>query len=93
MDAHAPSRRHTNDPSFRHAVSAAAPAITRWTLTLDVLEEFMRARHGARSFLRLDGATHRITREMDVRSFNAPGAPAWMYLISTKATNNTPRSG
>ena len=53
----------------------------------------MRARHGARSFLRLDGATHRITREMDVRSFNAPGAPAWMYLISTKATNNTPRSG
>ena len=52
----------------------------------------MRARHGARSFLRLDGATHRITREMDVRSFNAPGAPAWMYLISTKATNNTPTS-
>ena len=60
---------------------------TQYTLTLDVLVEFCEARFGPEGsgYLRLDGATNRIKREIDVRSFNAQGSSIPCYLISTKA--------
>jgi len=60
---------------------------SQWTLTLDVLCEYCTARFGPEGvgYLRLDGATNRIKREMDVRAFNAAGSQIPVYLISTKA--------
>jgi SNF2 family DNA or RNA helicase len=60
---------------------------SQWTQTLDILEEYMQFRWGkpGEAYLRLDGSTNRITREMDVRTFNADGSKAFVYLISTKA--------
>jgi SWI/SNF-related matrix-associated actin-dependent regulator of chromatin subfamily A member 5 len=56
-------------------------------VTLDVLEEYARTRWGAlgTAFMRLDGDTNRIDREMDMRMFNAAGSSAFLYLISTRA--------
>ena len=49
-----------------------------------MLEEYVQARWGAlgAAYFRLDGTTNRIAREMDMRSFNAPGSSALLYLIS-----------
>ncbi|KAK3286291.1 hypothetical protein CYMTET_6147 [Cymbomonas tetramitiformis] len=60
---------------------------SQWTQTLDVLEEYVRHRFGLPSevYLRLDGSTNRISRELDVRTFNAAGSRIFLYLISTKA--------
>lgn len=72
----------------RHiAQGSRALVFSQYTLTLDVLQEYCALRFGPEGtgFLRLDGATNRIKREMDVRSFNAPGSGIPVYLISTKA--------
>ena len=60
---------------------------SQYTLTLDVLEEYATGRWGplGTAYFRLDGTTNRIAREMDMRSFNAPGSAAFLYLISTRA--------
>ena len=60
---------------------------SQWTLTLDVIEEYVKFRFGAMgtAYLRLDGETGRIQREMDMRSFNKPGCGIFCYLISTRA--------
>ena len=58
---------------------------SQYTLALDVLEEFCARQYGRAGYLRLDGATNRIDREMDVRSFNAAGSLVFIYLISTRA--------
>jgi SWI/SNF-related matrix-associated actin-dependent regulator of chromatin subfamily A member 5 len=60
---------------------------SQYTLTLDMLCEYCTARFGpeGQGYLRLDGATNRIKREMDVRAFNAPDSPIPVYLISTRA--------
>jgi SWI/SNF-related matrix-associated actin-dependent regulator of chromatin subfamily A member 5 len=59
----------------------------RYTITLDVLSEYCSWRFGpeGRGFMRLDGQTNRIKREMDVRAFNTPGSKVPLYLISTRA--------
>jgi SWI/SNF-related matrix-associated actin-dependent regulator of chromatin subfamily A member 5 len=59
----------------------------RYTITLDVLSEYCSWRFGpeGRGFMRLDGQTNRIKREMDVRAFNTPGSTVPLYLISTRA--------
>ncbi len=36
-------------------------------------------------YLRLDGETNRIKREMEIRAFNAAGSAIPIYLISTRA--------
>ena len=36
-------------------------------------------------FLRLDGSTNKIVRELDIREFNAPNSAVFIYLISTRA--------
>ena len=60
---------------------------SQFTMTLDVLAEYCESRFGpeGRGFLRLDGSTNRIKREMDVRAFNAPNSRIPIYLISTRA--------
>jgi len=60
---------------------------SQFTLTLDVIEEYVKFRFGAMgtAYLRLDGTTGRIQREMDMRSFNKPGCGIFSYLISTRA--------
>ena len=60
---------------------------SQFTLTLDVLAEYCAARFGpeGRGYLRLDGSTNRIKREMDVRMFNAEDSKIPIYLISTRA--------
>ncbi|KAK3260468.1 hypothetical protein CYMTET_30573 [Cymbomonas tetramitiformis] len=60
---------------------------SQWTQTLDVLEEYCNFRFGRKNevYLRLDGQTNRIARELDVRTFNAPGSTVFLYLVSTKA--------
>jgi len=60
---------------------------SQFTLTLDVLEEYVKYRFGRMgvAYLRLDGTTGRIQREMDMRSFNKPGCEIFCYLISTRA--------
>ena len=59
---------------------------SQYTLTLDVLEEYALLRFGPKgaAYLRLDGATNRVAREMDVRCFNATPS-IFLYLISTTA--------
>ena len=60
---------------------------SQFTMTLDVLAEYCESRFGpeGRGFLRLDGSTNRIKREMDVRAFNASDSRIPIYLISTRA--------
>ena len=58
---------------------------SQYTLALDVLEEYCENSFGRAGYLRLDGATNRIDREMDVRSFNVAGSRVFIYLISTRA--------
>ncbi|KAL7539940.1 hypothetical protein ACHAXR_009729 [Thalassiosira sp. AJA248-18] len=60
---------------------------SQFTLTLDVIEEYVKFRFGTMgsAYLRLDGTTGRIQREMDMRSFNKPGCDIFCYLISTRA--------
>ena len=60
---------------------------SQYTLTLDLLEEYILPRWGRKgeAYYRLDGATNRIQREMDVRAFNAPRCSASLFLISTRA--------
>jgi SWI/SNF-related matrix-associated actin-dependent regulator of chromatin subfamily A member 5 len=60
---------------------------SQYTITLDVLEEYARSRWGALGvdFMRLDGSTSRIDRELDMRMFNTAGSSAFLYLISTRA--------
>ena len=55
--------------------------------TLDVLEEYLIHRFGhiGQQFYRLDGETNRALRETDIRAFNSPSSPQFLYLISTKA--------
>ena len=51
---------------------------SQYTITLDVLSEYCSWRFGAegRGYMRLDGNTNRIKREMDVRSPLPTAAPA-----------------
>ncbi|KAK3286314.1 hypothetical protein CYMTET_6126 [Cymbomonas tetramitiformis] len=60
---------------------------SQFTETLDVLEEYCNYRFGRvnEAYLRLDGTTNRISRELDMRTFNAAGSSVFVYLISTKA--------
>lgn len=60
---------------------------SQWAETLDILEEYLKYRFGQKgqAYLRLDGQTNRILRELDVRTFNALESPVFLYLISTKA--------
>ena len=56
---------------------------SQFTSMLDILEQYVISQGWL--YKRLDGSTNRIIRELDVRDFNKPESPIFLYLISTKA--------
>jgi hypothetical protein len=50
---------------------------------LDLLEDYCELRD--LPYVRLDGETNRVQRRLDVRRFNAPNSPLFIFLISTRA--------
>jgi superfamily II DNA or RNA helicase len=56
---------------------------SQFTSMLDILEDYCELREY--QFVRLDGETNRVKRRLDVRRFNAPGSPLFIFLISTRA--------
>ena len=56
---------------------------SQFTTVLDLLDDYLRMR-GYR-FCRLDGGTNRVQRTIDINSFNAPGSPIFIFLMSTRA--------
>ena len=78
------------DKMLRQLLDAAAPSSPRkvvifsnFVLTLDLLEELLNLRGYA--YLRLDGQTPRVQRQLDVEDFQRPGSPFQVYLVSTAA--------
>uniref|UniRef100_A0A7S1NRP8 Helicase C-terminal domain-containing protein n=1 Tax=Eutreptiella gymnastica TaxID=73025 RepID=A0A7S1NRP8_9EUGL len=55
----------------------------QYTTMLDILEEYCTWK-GYR-YLRLDGSTKRVMREVDMLAFNSAESPHFLYLISTRA--------
>ncbi|EDO08255.1 SNF2 family N-terminal domain containing protein [Babesia bovis T2Bo] len=56
---------------------------TQFQLVLDELEVYCNARGW--KYMRLDGSTNKLIRELDIREFNSPSSPYFVYLISTRA--------
>ncbi len=56
---------------------------SQFTSMLDLLEDYCELREYP--FVRLDGETNRVKRRLDVRRFNAPRSPLFIFLISTRA--------
>lgn len=56
---------------------------TQFTSMMDLLEEFMSGK--GYEYVRLDGETNRVQRRLDIRRFNQPGSPIFVFLISTRA--------
>ena len=50
---------------------------------LDILEDYL-VRKGF-SYRRLDGATNRIQRMIDIEAFNKPGSDVFVYILATRA--------
>merc|ERR1711988_1021593 len=56
---------------------------SQFTSMLDILEEYCDSRN--HTYVRLDGETNRVQRRLDVRRYNAPNSPIFVFLISTRA--------
>ncbi|KAK2196522.1 bifunctional Zinc finger [Babesia duncani] len=56
---------------------------TQFQLVLDELESYCNCRGW--KYMRLDGSTNKLIRELDIREFNSPNSPYFVYLISTRA--------
>ncbi|GIX60956.1 SNF2 family N-terminal domain containing protein, putative [Babesia caballi] len=56
---------------------------TQFQLVLDELESYCNSRGW--KYMRLDGSTNKLIRELDIREFNSPSSPYFIYLISTRA--------
>jgi hypothetical protein len=56
---------------------------SQFTSMLDLLEDYCELREY--TYVRLDGETNRVKRRLDVRRFNAPRSPIFIFLISTRA--------
>ncbi|GFE53323.1 SNF2 family N-terminal domain containing protein [Babesia ovis] len=56
---------------------------TQFQLVLDELEAYCNSRGW--KYMRLDGSTNKLIRELDIREFNSPSSPYFIYLISTRA--------
>ena len=56
---------------------------SQYQMSLDELENYCRFRNW--SYLRLDGTTHKVIRELDVKEFNAPDSEHIIFLMSTRA--------
>lgn len=56
---------------------------TQFQLILDELEQYCQYR--GFKYLRLDGSTNKMIRELDIREFNTPNSSYLVYLICTRA--------
>jgi hypothetical protein len=56
---------------------------SQFTMMLDILEDYLIQRDY--KFCRLDGSTNRVQRSVDIATFNAPGSPYFLFLMSTRA--------
>ncbi|UKJ89823.1 SWI/SNF-related chromatin remodelling factor [Theileria orientalis] len=56
---------------------------TQFQLVLDELEKYCINRGW--KYMRLDGSTNKLIRELDIREFNNPNSNYFVYLISTRA--------
>lgn len=56
---------------------------TQFQLVLDELEEYCKYR--CWKYMRLDGSTNKLIRELDIREFNMSNSMYFIYLISTRA--------
>uniref|UniRef100_A0A6P6Y522 Probable chromatin-remodeling complex ATPase chain n=1 Tax=Dermatophagoides pteronyssinus TaxID=6956 RepID=A0A6P6Y522_DERPT len=56
---------------------------TQFQLVLDELERY--CKHRGFRYLRLDGGTNKMIRELDIREFNNPDSTHLLYLICTRA--------
>ena len=56
---------------------------SQFTSMLDILEDYCDYRNYV--YVRLDGNTNRVQRRLDVRRFNQPDSPIFIFLISTRA--------
>merc|ERR1711988_1573024 len=56
---------------------------SQFTSMLDILEEYCDSRN--HTYVRLDGETNRVQRRLDVRRYNAPNSPIFVFLMSTRA--------
>ena len=56
---------------------------SQFTSMLNILEEYCDSRN--HTYVRLDGETNRVQRRLDVRRYNAPNSPIFVFLISTRA--------
>ncbi|VEV57361.1 SNF2 helicase, putative [Plasmodium vinckei vinckei] len=56
---------------------------TQFQLVLDELEEYCKYR--CWKYMRLDGSTNKLIRELDIREFNLSDSIYFIYLISTRA--------
>jgi SWI/SNF-related matrix-associated actin-dependent regulator of chromatin subfamily A member 5 len=51
--------------------------------TLDIIDDYLNMR--GHKFARLDGATNRIQRMVDIMTFNRPNSDLFVFLLSTRA--------
>uniref|UniRef100_A0A0G4GMP0 Uncharacterized protein n=1 Tax=Chromera velia CCMP2878 TaxID=1169474 RepID=A0A0G4GMP0_9ALVE len=78
-EGEAPEETQTAPRASMHKVLI----FTQFQLVLDELEEYCKWRGW--SYMRLDGSTNKIVRELDIRDFNNPSLNFFVYLISTRA--------
>ncbi|KAJ1453700.1 SNF2 family N-terminal domain-containing protein [Pelagophyceae sp. CCMP2097] len=60
-----------------------AVVFSQFTQTLDLIEDVLRFR--GYEFLRLDGSTNRVQRNVNIQAFNAPSSKVFCFLMSTRA--------
>lgn len=56
---------------------------SQFTSMLDILEDFCSMRQF--QYLRLDGSTHSVERQMNIDRFNVTGSDVFIFLLSTRA--------
>jgi hypothetical protein len=56
---------------------------SQFTRVLDILGDYLDYR--GYNYCRLDGQCNRVQRQVDINSFNAPGSPLFLFLMSTRA--------
>lgn len=56
---------------------------SQFTSVLDILVDYLEFR--GFKFCRLDGSTNRVRRQVHINSFNRPGSPLFVFLMSTRA--------
>eukprot|EP00466_Bigelowiella_natans_P005996 jgi/Bigna1/45102/e_gw1.111.20.1 len=56
---------------------------SQFTRFLDIVDDYLRMRNY--EFARLDGATNRVQRMIDIQEFNKPNSPYFAFIMTTRA--------